>query len=233
MQILPVKNLLLACLALAIFAACHSQAATHVLFIGNSFTYLNRGLDKQLEGLAPSTETASVVAGGYTLEQHWNGGKALQKLRERKWDFVVLQEQSQTPVFDRNKFFEFARRFDREIRRGGARTVLLMTWERPDSVSYGVTSANMTAAFSELGAELGVMVAPAGAAFARSLRERPGLALYVHDGHPTGEGSYLAACVLYRTIFGRSPAGNAYSEKNISAENRAYLQRIAAENLRN
>jgi hypothetical protein len=228
-----VKRILLACLGLVIFAACHSQAATHILFIGNSFTYFNKGLDKQLEGLEPSAVTARIVAAGYTLEQHWNGGKALQKLHERKWDYVVLQEQSQFPVVNQQKFYEFARKFDQEIRRSGARTVLLMTWERPDSVNYGVTTANMAASFAALGAELGARVAPAGSAFARALRDRPGLALYVHDGHPTAEGTYLATCVLYRTIFGRSPVGNAYSENNISAGDRGYLQRIAAENLRN
>jgi hypothetical protein len=220
------------CCALALLAACHSRAATNILFIGNSFTYFNGGIDKQIEGLAPATAAASVVAAGYTHEQHWTAGKALQKLRERKWDYVVLQEQSQIPVFDRRRFFEFARKFDQEIRRGGGRTVLLMTWERPDSVQHGVNTVNMAASFAALGAELGVKVAPAGLAFARALRGKPELALYSHDGHPTAAGTYLTACVLYKTIFERSPVGNPYAERSVAAGNKEYLQRIAAENTR-
>ena len=54
---------------------------------------------------------------------------------------------------------------------------------------------------------------------------------YSQDGHPTVNGTYLAACVLYGTIFGRSPVGNPYSDRSLSAETRAYLQRIAAEGL--
>ena len=219
-------------LALTLLTACHGRAATQVLFIGNSFTYFNNGLDKEIEALAPGNATARIVAGGYTLEQHWRDGKALQKLRERRWDYVVLQEQSQTPVFDARKYYEYARRFDDEIRRNGGKTVLLMTWERPDSVKQGVTTANMAASVTTLGSEINVKVAAAGLAFAQSLRGRPGLPLYVEDGHPTMAGSYLAACVLYGTLFNRSAVGVGYSSRGIDADTRDYLQRVAAQYLR-
>ena len=215
--------------ALLTFASCQSQPSTRILFIGNSYTFVNGGLDKQLEGLAPSTETERIALGGYTLEKHWTDGNALQKIREGKWDYVVLQEQSQAPVLNQQKFYEFARMFDEEIRRSGARTILLMTWERPDSRNWGVTTDGLAAAFTAIGKELGAKVAPAGLAFARSLQAKPELTLYTPDGHPTVEGTYLAACVLYRTIFELNPVGNPYSEKNISAETRTYLQQIAAD----
>ncbi len=76
------KYILIVCVALAVFSACDRQASTRVLFIGNSYTFVNGGLDKQLRGLAPSIETASVTAGGYTLERHWTDGNALIKKRE-------------------------------------------------------------------------------------------------------------------------------------------------------
>ena len=230
----------IACAALSILTACNSvfgqssgtpTPSKHILFIGNSYTYINGGLDQQLKGLAPSSETASVAVGGYTLEQHWNAGTALQTIRQGGWDYVVLQEQSQTPIFDREKFYEFATKFDGEIRHSGAKTVLLMTWERPDSVGYGVTTANLAAAVNALGAQLGARVAPAGSAFALSLRERPDLTLYSQDGHPTVYGTYLAACVLYATIFGQTPAGNQYADMSIDANTRAYFQHIAAQSL--
>ncbi len=225
------KHLFIICLALVVFAACHRQTSTRILFIGNSYTFVNGGVDKHLEGLAPPVKTARMAVGGYTLEKHWTDGNALRKIREGGWNYVVLQEQSQTPIFDQKKFSDFARKFDEEIRRSGARTVLLMTWERPDSSNHGVTTANLAAAFTGLGAELGAKVAPAGLAFARALRGKPGLVLYSQDGHPTAEGTYLAACVLYGTIFEHGPVGNAYSGKSIATETRTYLQRIAAENL--
>jgi len=228
------RIVLFACTSVAVFilfAACQSDLPTRVLFIGNSYTFINGGLDKQLQGLAPSTETKVLALGGYTLERHWNDGNALAIIREGKWDYVVLQEQSQVPVLNRSKFFEFAQKFDEEIRRVGARTILLMTWERPDSKNVGVTTDGLASAYTALGRELRVSVAPAGLAFAQSLRERPELILNMPDGHPTVEGTYLAACVLYRTIYQLSPVDNDYADKKISTETRDYLQRIAAGNI--
>lgn len=238
-----VLNVIIVVTALLALASCKGEVSQkaevrpkpsmRILFIGNSYTFASGGIDKQLEGLAPSVETVRLASGGYTLEKHWGDGNALQDIRKGGWNYVVLQEQSQRPVIEneKDKFREFARMFDSEIRANGARTVLLMTWERPDSVRYGVTTANMSTVFNSEGAELGARVAPAGTAFARSLRERPDLVLYSQDGHPNTYGTYLAACVLYGAIFNKSPVGNPYSDKGISPETRAYLQRIAAETM--
>ena len=163
-------------------AGCGLGPRTRVLFIGNSYTSFNGGLDQQLARMDRSIEAASVAPGGYRLEDHWNDPKTLSALQGGKWDYVVLQEQSQTPVVDQAKFDEYAGRFDAEIRKGGAETVLLMTWERPDSVVYGVTTQNVGNAYHYLGAQLGVKVAPAGLAFALALQEQPDLALYSQDG---------------------------------------------------
>lgn len=51
-------------------------------------------------------------------------------------------------------------------------------------------------------------VAPVGIAWENCLKRHPGIALYQADGqHPTEAGSYLAACVMYCTLFGKSPLG--------------------------
>ena len=238
---LSALNVFIVVAAVLALASCNSEVgqkaevrpkpSIRILFIGNSYTFFNGGIDKQLEGLDPSVETVRVAPGGYTLEKHWDDGKALQNILNGGWSYVVLQEQSQRPALEneKDKFREYARKLDSEIRANGARTVLLMTWERPDSIRYGVTTANMSTVFNAAGAELGARVAPAGTAFARSLRERPDIALYVQDGHPTTYGTYLAACVLYGVIFNKSPVGNPFSDKSIPPETRAYLQRIAAE----
>ena len=208
-------------------AACASPKSPRILFIGNSYTYFNSGIDQQLQGLAPQIATSVIAVGGYTLRDHLNAGAATQSIRQALWDYVVLQEQSQTPVSDPQKFFEAVRDFDVEARAIGAHTILLMTWERPDSVNYGVTTANLAAAYQKVGSELDIPVAPAGLAFARSLSERPDLSLYSQDGHPTMNGTYLAACVLYGTIFGQSPLGNPYSDRSIGPDVRDFLQKIA------
>ena len=223
---------LLACLALSL-SACHSApphlAAARVLFIGNSYTFINGGIPAQLEALDPTAVTVTEAVGGYTLQDHWNAGLALADIRRGGWSYVVLQEQSQTSVTGQGQFDAFVRMFDAEIRASGAKTVLLMTWQRPDSLGYGVTTANLAAAYDQIGSQLGARVAPAGLAFARSLAGRPDLTLNIGDGHPTMAGTYLAACVLYGTLFHRSPVGIAAGA--VGGGDRTYLQKVAAKTL--
>ena len=236
-----IKNLLIFALVVVMVASCrrvttsHSASATpastRILFIGNSFTYFNNGIDRYLNSFAPSSKASSVALGGYTLENHWNNNATQQALHQGGWGYVVLQEQSQVPIFDPTGFHQFAVAFDRKIKAIGAKTILFMTWERPDSVSQGVTTQNLASAYNNVGAELGAKVAPVGLAFARSLSEKPDLSLYNVDGHPTIYGTYLATCVLYGTIFERSPEGNPYIDKEISTELQTYLQKTAAKTL--
>ena len=74
----------------------------------------------------------------YTLEQHWHRKEAVEAVRSGAWDFVVLQEQSQRPIYEPQLMHEYARRFNREIRNRGAKTLLYLTWadeDRPEDLS--------------------------------------------------------------------------------------------------
>ena len=201
-----------------------------ILFIGNSYTDLNGGLDTRLLGFAPNSESARITPGGYTLQNHWENANTLEAIRSGDWDVVVLQEQSQNSVTNYYNFFEYAQRLDAEIKQAGAETVMFMTWERPDSIQYGVTAQAVNNAYTALGQQLGVKVAPVGLAFSMALQERPDLKLYIEDGHPTPEGTYLATCVFYGFIFEQSPVGNSYGG-DISNADKTFLQDIAAKAL--
>lgn len=105
-----------------------------VLFIGNSYTYVN-DLPAVVVALAEAAGGRKIEAdrhlvGGCTLERHVRETGAIDKIRERKWDVVVLQEQSLRPVVDRNGMFEYARILHGEIEKQGAETVFYLTWAR-------------------------------------------------------------------------------------------------------
>jgi hypothetical protein len=195
----------------------------------HSFTEINGGIAAQLHGLAPSAQTDGVLVGGATLQDHLNAGMATQKVLAGGWTYVVLQEQSQTAVAGESLFDQSVRIFARDIGLAGAKPVLLMTWERPDSVQYGVTTENLASSYQRAGDEVGALVAPAGLAFARALERRPDLQLNQDDGHPTLAGTYLAACVLYGTLYRRSPVGNPFGD--LPDDQKAFLQQVAAESL--
>jgi len=223
---------LLVCGLLVLCSSCDAQQrGTRVLFVGNSFTFYNGGIDAQLAQMAPGCRTQLLATGGFTLQKHWDDPGEQAMVRGGHFDYVVLQEQSQTPVYDRALFGRYAADFASLAKASGARPVLLMTWQRPDSVQWGVTTAGLAAAYQAVGATIGAEVAPAGLAFANAQTLRPDIALNVSDGHPTPAGTYLAACAVYATIFGRSPMDISYRPPGISPEDGQFLRQVAAQTL--
>jgi len=208
---------------LAAFAGAASgrePVKLRVLFLGNSYTYFNN-LPQLVAGLSlaagqeKTLETEMVTIGGATLKILWEDGGALRAIKKHKWDYVVLQEQSTlgpSPVVDGSPqindpqvFYEYARRFDAELKKAGTKTIFYLTWARQNRPE---TQAVLTAAYQSIGQELKAIVAPVGLAWESALKERPQLILHLPDkAHPNQCGSYLAACVFYAILFGQSPEG--------------------------
>ncbi len=202
-------------------AEAQERRTLDVLVVGNSYTYVNN-LGDVLAGVAASLPSGPriaptlIVGGGMTLQWHLAAGKATAAVDSKRWDYVVLQEQSalgggsedgQARLSPPTIFHESVRRFVPRIRTARSTPLLLMTWARlarPDE------QATLTGAYRAIGKELAVQVAPAGLAWQEALRRWPGLSLHVEDGsHPNPAGTYLTACVLYAAITGNNPRGAA------------------------
>ena len=69
----------------------------------------------------------SVAKPDYSLEDHWNDREARRAIA-RGWDIVVLQQGPSALPESRVLLVEYAKRFDAEIRKTGARTALYMVW---------------------------------------------------------------------------------------------------------
>jgi hypothetical protein len=192
---------------------------TRILFVGNSYTYVN-DLPTVFRNLAraagQNVATGEVANGGETLAQHVSSGDAPGAIDGSRWQFVVLQEQSEIPAVEalrQAEFYPATRSLVSTIRAAGATPVLFETWaHRMGWSDYGLDEPAMQAAINQgygtIGSQLGVVVAPAGQAWQLALKLDPGVALWQDDGsHPTLAGTYLAACVLYTRVFGRSPLG--------------------------
>lgn len=216
---------------LAVLGGCAPAAGNtalphmRVLFIGNSFTFYNNGIDQVLRGLAPNTEVDSATKGGYRLRDHLGDSATMDKLRNGNWTAVVIQEQSQTPVWTYADFTSAAATMVAEVHKTGARPLLLATWARPDS--NGITTTALNSAFTKAGKRLGVPVVPAGNAFGASLAAHPEIVLNQADGHPSPAGTYLAGCVVYSSLFSVSPVGNTFTG-GLDAGVASLLQQAAA-----
>jgi hypothetical protein len=200
----------------------------NVLFIGNSFTARNDvpGMVAALAAAAGTTlEHELVSAGGASLRMHWNKGQAIQAIRRGRHDYVVLQEQSTLPIKNPARFHENVRLFDPEIRAAGAKTALYMTWARKHAPQ---SQRALTDGYNAIGKELGATVVPVGVAWERFLAKHDSPVLHDKDGsHPTPAGSYLAACVFFAVLLGRSPVGVGDGIKGVSAADTKLLQQAA------
>jgi len=238
--------LLLLCLCPVACAATPESAAsatasparpTRVLLVGNSYTFYNGGLPAIVHAMAESqgkkVECVPCVSGGKSLEWHYTQGQARDFIANKgPWDVVVLQDYSLQPINKRDKMLEYARKLDADVKRAGASTVFFMTWARQHQPEKQQV---ITDAYETIAAELGADVAPVGLAWERVLTENPDIKLHTEDkSHPTPAGSYLAACVIYRTLFGEPPTKLPRTIEvgkkriDLSPEQAELLQRVAA-----
>ncbi|MEK7467906.1 MAG: hypothetical protein AAB074_10870 [Planctomycetota bacterium] len=183
-----------------------------VLFIGNSYTYVN-DLPGTLEALAkaagedPYIQVQGFTAVGANLKVHWDSGAAT-AIRDTDWNFVVLQERSLIPLesVDRDTlFFPYARKFHEVIKARRATALFYMTWTRPDSRA---PQENVTRPYLDITRELGARVAPAGMALELVLKRNPNFKFYADQiGQPTPAGTYLVACTFFAAIYEKTPVG--------------------------
>ncbi len=156
-----------------------------------------------------------------------------------------MQEQSQRSAFDESQVAKevipAALALDALIHESSprARAVFWETWgwkngdyenckAVPRVCTYDGMQARVIDTYTEVGRRTGAAVAPVGDAWASVRRSHPEVNLYQVDGHhPSPEGTYLAACVLVATIFGKSPVGA--PPLQLAASVAAILQHAAEE----
>jgi hypothetical protein len=202
-----------------------------VLFIGNSYTYVNN-MPQIVADIATSTGDTLVwdmaAPGGATFYDHCTDPVTLSKIGAGGWDYVALQEQSQTPALPdaiiQGKF-PHARQLDSQISVFSpcAATLFYMTWGRKNgdasncnfyTVQYNwpwyCTYAGMDSVirlrYRMMADSNKAGVSPAGAVWHYIRGAYPGIELYDADeSHPSAAGSYAVACAFYVALFKADP----------------------------
>lgn len=221
------------------------------LYIGNSFFYYNNGLDNHVARLLRAADPAyvyrgtMVTIGGSGLDWHdvdsyfrpnairrysigADNALVFNKPQARLFDLAIMMDCSQCPVHPqlRSAFREFAAKDAAIVRKHGALPVFFMSWAYADAPEM---TAQLAEEYTQAGNASNALVIPAGLAFARAVKQRPGINLYFTDRrHPSLAGTYLAACTVYASLFGKSPVGSSYTA-GLEAETAAFLQGVAWE----
>ncbi len=220
------------------------------LYVGNSFFYYNNSLHGHVTQLNRSAEgsrglrSVSVTISGSGFDWHdmesYFRPKALSSYSfdpdnkivfnklDKLFDLAIMMDCSQCPIHPdlKSVFFEFAKKNSDIIRKHGAKPVFFMSWAYSDAPEM---TQQLADAYTQAANENDAFVIPAGLAFARSIKQRPDLNLYIADKrHPSLMGTYLAACTTYAALFKKSPVGLSY-QAGLDPAVARHLQTVAWE----
>jgi len=202
-----------------------------VLFVGNSFTFYNDGVDFHLQKMLNADASIDstnyliqkIAVSSYTLQAHYGDTLTLNKIKSDKWNMVVLQEQSTRPINNPDLFLEYAGKIDAEIKKINAKTMLYMTWAPKDSPS---DITELASSYLSVGSKINAKVAPVGKVWELVQKANPLINLYFSDNkHPSLAGTYLVSCVFYYSLFNKNPISNTYIPTGMTTQNASAIRK--------
>ena len=181
-----------------------------VLMLGNSFTHVNNV--NELMACLTGWQVERVTRGGAFLRQMIDladerSAQVSEALDRQKWDYVVLQEQSNTPALRAHLFHHSVQKLCEMIRQNGAKPVLYATWAYREGseklattgMTYDEMDKALYDAYHKAGEENGALVADVGKAYT-AMRHLIDPYSKEDDYHPSEAGALLAAHVISQTI---------------------------------
>lgn len=250
-KVLVTTVAVLAAVLLFVCAPAHKASASpkkvSVLFIGNSLTrrhnnYFVDYFKKLCKAGGNKVTVAECTYTGCTFSKFANrscaqGRKAYRMINSRKWDYVVLQENTDWITGRYSVTRKNAKILVGWIKKKNpaAKLVYNATWaykrgRRIDGVSYSYSRNQNTLNknYQRLQKEFGGIISYSGNAFRKYKSKYASPNLWLADNnHPSKDGAYLSACTMYATLFG-SPEGLKYygnSGKTVAKR----MQKIVAE----
>lgn len=223
------------------------EKSEKILFVGNSYTFYNLspGIFKEIawrEGHHARVEMA--LHSAYTMAQHLALPASTMVMELGGYDYAILQDQSlQLAIYgtdkDKGVLLNMQKMIETVKRDSPSVTPLIeMTWGRRDGYdnagydydfmkTYDAMQQKIIQSGIDEAKAAGAWCSPVGVAWQQVRTERPDIGLYAADGsHPSYAGSYLAACVLYLTVYGE-PFGDAPADCLLDAPTAAYLRGVA------
>ena len=190
------------------------RKVVRVLFIGNSQVSRVRDIPDMVEAIsraasnqkAPIIVSDEVLVGGVGLEGYWKDGLAQKRIAAGGWDTVVLNEIIYSfGMTSKEKFADYAGKFDAEIKKAGAKTLWFATADVHKKRELHGAMYQDALAFAR--AHQG-RVAGAGMAWLKAWEKDPTLDFHYTDRvHPNALGCYFNACVIYAALTDSNPSG--------------------------
>jgi len=212
-----------------------------ILFVGNSYTHMNSMpviFDKIAEAKGVKMHVEMNAFSNHSFKMHSLRPDLYAKLRERKWDYVILQGFSRELSYPQKHIDTASVPYIQQIldsvyaSNSCTNVMLYMTWgykdgfaERPEVDSYTKMSDSIRKGYEYISTKYNLPIVPVGQVW-QDVRNNSKINLYREDGqHPTLEGSFLIAYTFFTAIFKNTPIGG--YNKGILEKDASFLANTA------
>lgn len=214
-----------------------------ILFIGSSYLAYNGNdvvqtfTDFAVTAYKPVRIERRVV-GGWRLYNHIASSVTLDKIREREWDYIILQGNS--AFLSKEKWHQYIipylKDFRKLIKENSPQTsvIYMMPWAYLDGLAwiegetdtYEQMQENLYRETLKVIHDIDIATAPAGWTWYTAINDGYEGDLYISDfNHQSKAGAYLAAAVFYASIFEETPPSIPYTWRD--EDDPQYLRNIA------
>lgn len=235
-------------LPLLFFYFSISATTYHVLYLGNSLTYVN-DVPALVNQIAISKGDTIVwsqnTPGGHQLAQHATNPTSLSLISAYKWDIVVIQAQSQQTAFPDGQLkvevYPPCKFLVDSIHRNHPCTRVMYYmpagWKYgdnmncpvlPDICTYEGQFGRIRKTHLNLIDSTEASIIPSGVSYRVSRLQDSTLDLWSSDNvHPSLAGSYLTALNMYASFTNKPTYGSSFGPIGLTTANIVYLQQIA------
>ena len=226
----------------------NTKNISSVMLIGNSFFYYNNSLHNHLGDLYdadPDLDTPrrrSITINGSSLSWHDvesylsneeigsfkidSDTNTYEPYEEKDIDVVIMMDCSLCPInYERkDSFYKYVKKHSETIRSKGIEPILFMSWPYKNKPEMQEMLEKEFFKASKLN---NLRLIPAGQAFLYINKNFPNINLYTEDlRHPSKEGTYLAALMVFTSLSNKSPIGNTFM-MGLDPEVAEILQKVA------
>ena len=240
---------------LVLTGSVNAQQTVNALFLGNSYTTQNNMPDivSDFAKSRGNTLVKTVHApGGYQLVSHAGDEATRNLIKAKKWNYVILQEQSQKPSFPDGQVatgvYPYAKSLSEMVRANDSCTevAFYMTWGRkngdqgncpswPPVCTYEGMDSLLALRYHQMAQDNDGIVSPVGAVWRYLRKSNSTINLYAPDeSHPSEAGSYAAACCFYTTLFRDDPTLSDYQytlSDSVAAQIKRVVKRVVYNHL--
>lgn len=199
-----------------------------VLFIGNSYTYRNKGVGRHMadligEGQKPEDHIIKRAAKGkFHLSVHLTFPETIDFLDSEMWDKIILQEYSSGPIQRPQEFFASGKKWAKKIRKKNpnCKIYLFATWEYKGVDGMAEALNNQ---YLKLGKMIKAEVIPVGMMW-HKLQEKTNL-YDADNAHPNRKGTFASACLFYECLYGKDVTKTPNTDKFLSDQDQTKIKK--------